>query len=247
MGTASNRDHFDKIADDYKQRVHAQTEFHNIVAGELEPLIRGKEIIDIGNGGVFAYDYKLAKRVTAMDISPRMLETITDPQINKIVGDARSMDGIPDNSLDVIIINQVLHHVNGDDFQETSAFQDQIIRKCGEKLRARGEIVILEPVLGQPAFRLEKSMFRFMKFLFGALGKGMIFFFSAKFIEERLKENLILPQAPMAKALSLTGWMDPMPALFPGVLRIPTAIYPTTYMIFRAQKQGLPARAPSRG
>ncbi len=98
-----NQKHFDSIANQYQNAADSWQAIYDQMEARINPIVRDKVVLDVGNGGRFAYDTDLPSQVIAMDISPSMLEKIDDPKIVKIVGDATEMETVEDESVDIII------------------------------------------------------------------------------------------------------------------------------------------------
>ena len=74
------QEHFDRIALRYAQASKSWASLSGQLVERIAPLVRGKTVLDVGNGGFFAYDPASASTVTGLDISPAMLERI-DQQV----------------------------------------------------------------------------------------------------------------------------------------------------------------------
>src|SRR5262245_43535553 len=129
------REHFDKIAGKYADASATWASLYAQIARYVDPLIDRKTVLDVGSGGIFAYDPALAKRVILMDISPKMLDGISHPKVEKLVGDARVLLNIEDSSVDVIVFSLVLHHINGPSVAESLDTLAQVLRAAAARLR----------------------------------------------------------------------------------------------------------------
>ena len=105
--------HFNKIKYKYKNNIGDKKNSYKILASKINPLIKEKNILDIGSGGNIFYDYTLAKKIICIDSSEEMLKNNSNKNIIKIVQDARNLTKIKNNSIDVILIIFALHHING--------------------------------------------------------------------------------------------------------------------------------------
>lgn len=86
----TNKEHFDRIAGKYGAVHVSWRKVYEKIKERVNPLIRGKRVLDIGNGAVFCYDTTLPSDISVLDISPAMLDRIDKPGVQKVVGDARA-------------------------------------------------------------------------------------------------------------------------------------------------------------
>lgn len=236
---APAQQHFDKIAQAYEEVPKSWASVYNQARSRIEPLIQGKTVLDIGNGGYFPYETRLASEVIALDISPAMLERVRDPHVTKKVGDARNLDGIPDDSVDVILFLLSIHHINGGTAAESARVLDQVIASARLKLRRGGSLVLLEPTLHPSLFALERFLFGFTRRILERSRVSMVYFYSPDVLRERLAAGFNVAAAKVAvDALPIKGWVDLMGGTFPGVLKLPGFMSPTRIHFFRVDKQG---------
>lgn len=229
--------HFDKIADQYKKAADTWESVYRKTREIIEPLIKDKTVLDIGNGGYFPYDTRLAKKVTVLDISPAMLEKIDKPNIEKKVGDARILDNIEDDSMDVILFVLCVHHINGNTVRGTFAVLDEVIAASRKKLKRGGVLVIVEPTLAWPLFAVEVGLFHLTKLLLRMLNVSMIFFFHVTQLRDHMglafgsleAEREVIP-------LPIEGWIDPLGGSFPGRILLPAWLCPTRYFLLKVTK-----------
>jgi len=189
--------------------------------------------MDVGNGGHFAYDVSTPRRVIATDISRVILEHIEDPRIEKLVGDARDLSGVEDDSLDVILFVFSLHHMAGSNVRDSFETLDRILASAGRVLRPGGHLIFAEPVLGPVLFRVERLVFPLLRWFLKRKGVDMIFFYSAKELIQRAAASIgISDRQVESNRLPVEGWIDPLGGSFPGVLRIPAWLHPLRYQLF---------------
>lgn len=225
---------FDSIAPSYAKVSESWASIYNQIGKLITPLVRGKVVLDIGNGGHFPYDTNLPARVIALDISQEMLNRIQNPRVEKIIGDARDLSGIEDASVDVVLFFLSIHHMNGRNLKETYEVLDRVLSSAERKLKKGGKLIIAEPTLKNFLFLTEKIFFQALSWFLNSKKVGMIFFHHPDILAAHLSK--IFKSAPEKHFLPIRGWVDPMGGSFPGVFKIPGWSCPTRYYLFIADK-----------
>ena len=152
--------HFNKINKKYLNNIGDKKIIYNEIASKINPFIRDKIILDIGSGGNIFYNYKLAKKLIALDPSEKSLKNLCDENIIKIVQDARDLSNLKKNSIDVILIVFALHHINGINYDKSINSIKKIIQESYKVLSKNGEIIILELTLNNFLYQLQFSLSR---------------------------------------------------------------------------------------
>ncbi len=228
----ASREQFDRIADRYHEAAESWNGLYEQIAVHVNPLLADKVVLDVGNGGHFAYDPAIARRVIALDISAEMVARIQLPGIAKVVGDARDLTGIDDASVDVIAFVFSLHHITGRNLQETFSTLDRVLASAQRKLRPGGTLVIAEPVLPGWLFRLQTWVFPASHALLERLRVGMIFFYSLRQLRERIAARVPCRRGEMRTfPLPVKGRIDPLGGSFPGRISIPSWLHPLRYRL----------------
>jgi len=171
---------FDAIADRYHADTRRNDELDRVGA-RINAIIPGKVVLDIGNGGVFGYDPRLATRAIALDPSAAMLSKITIPSVETIVGDASKIDQfIQDGELDVVVCHVVLHHISGRDVGDTFRIRNELLATIRQKLCPGGQLVVVESLL-KPAYVLpQRLLYAATRWVLARSEIPMIFFYSKK-------------------------------------------------------------------
>jgi ubiquinone/menaquinone biosynthesis C-methylase UbiE len=217
-----NQKHFDDISDRYERAALSWREIYEQVEARINPLLKDKVVLDVGNGGHFAYDLHLPRRVIAMDVAPAMLDKIQEPSVEKVVGDAQDMEVIEDESVDIVIFQLVLHHINGPNVKETIELLEKILAEARRKIRPGGHLVVTEVLLSPWLFRLESGLFRATRFILSRFSVPMIFMFTQPILRERIARVFrIEPREVETVPIRLTTWADPLGGSFPGLIKLP--------------------------
>lgn len=228
---------FDSLAAKYEKVADSWESVYARIRERVTPLITGKTVLDIGNGGFFPYDVTLAKKVTALDISREMLDRIQQPSVEKIVGDARDLNGIADESQDVILFFLSVHHINGKNVEETFRTLESMLAACRRKLKPGGKLVIAEPTLNTFLSATERALFGLTRFILEAKKVGMIFFYHPDNLAQAMAKVFEKPVSSVeTHYLPIEGYVDPLGGSFPGILKIPGWLCPTRYFLFIVSK-----------
>lgn len=235
--SSGHREHFDRIASDYSKASDTWSVVYRRIGELVRPVIAGKDVLDIGNGGFFPYDTRDARSVTVLDISPAMLDRLDAPNIRKVVGDARDLSPIPNASQDAVLYLLCLHHICGRNRAQTITYLEKIFTSADRVLRPGGSVMIAEPVTGGWVNAAERLFFPLTRAALAVKNVPMIYFHHPDDIAGRLAGSLRIPVNAVERTpLSVTGWVDPLGGSFPGVIKIPAWSLPTRYVLFRAQK-----------
>jgi ubiquinone/menaquinone biosynthesis C-methylase UbiE len=228
------RVHFDEIADDYHlQAAGTQQAVYDDLETWITPLITGKVVLDVGNGGKFAYDTGLPSAVTALDISEKMLAKISDTRVVRVVGDALKMDGIDDHSVDVVVLCLMLHHMAGRTRLQSLATLRQVLTSARRTVRPGGCVVVTETV-ATPMFSAAQRLIYPASHAFLAPRVGMLYFFSPLEMESAFRD-VFGAVALQTRPHPIKGWLDPFPGTFPGRIKIPAWALPMRFWSYLAK------------
>jgi len=227
--------HFNKISKKYQKNIGDKKKIYENLSTIISPLIKNKNILDIGSGGNIFYDYSLSNKVIAIDSSEKMLKNSSDKNIKSIISDAKDMKEISDNSIDVILIVFALHHINGKKYSSAISSLKKVIKESNRKLTTNGEIIIVELTLNNLFFFIERFSYKLIYNILKMLKTDMVFFYNDKTIVNSLSEISINSKI-VIKNIKMKGWLDPLLGTFPGIIKIPAFLMPTSMKVFRLKK-----------
>ncbi|HRY31991.1 MAG TPA: class I SAM-dependent methyltransferase [Bacteroidales bacterium] len=237
MKKTREHQHFEGISDKYQSAADTWSMMYDLIQERLDQIVKGRDVLDVGNGGKFSYDTRLPRRIIAMDISPAMMKCITDPGIEKLVGDARNMNIVADASVDIIVFQLVLHHIHGASLSESIDTLDSILRSSFQKLRPGGSLVIIEGLLSKSAYRIQASLFQLTLWILGRFGVSMIFFYNLSLFKKHVKSVFRVSDDDFEVVpLRLTGRIDPLGGSFPGLIKIPARLHPLNFTLLIIKK-----------
>jgi len=232
------RKHFDDVAGKYHETYSSWESLYRGMRDIVRPAVAGKDVLDIGNGGVFAYDVGQAASVTAVDISPAMLDTITDPAVRKVVADARDLLGIADESADAALFSFTIHHITGDTVAESVASLRRALASAARALRPGGTLFVAEPVVRSAAmWAVERACFPLVRWLLARRGVSAVLFYEQRLLSSAMAEALGTPVDTLrVTRLPLEGSTDPLGGTLPGLVRIPAWLHPARHVLIEGRK-----------
>tara|TARA_B100000989_G_scaffold232658_1_gene179460 strand:+ start:2582 stop:3277 length:696 start_codon:yes stop_codon:yes gene_type:complete len=227
--------HFNKINQKYLHNIGDKKKLYDLISNKINPKIKNKIILDIGSGGNIFYDYKLAKKTIALDVSAKALQSLKDEKIIKIISDARDMSKIKNSSVDVILIIFALHHVNGPNYASSLESLKKIIEESFKKLNIGGELIIFELTLTSFLFLIQKLFYKITYQILKFLKTDMVFFYKDSIIIENISPAPNITKSSM-QDIKMSGWLDPLLGTFPGIIKIPSFLMPTSMKMFSVRK-----------
>ena len=142
----------------------AQLECYRNIQKIVEREVRGVELLlDVGNGGFFNYDTRLAGRVTAVDL---FLKDGPGPTPNSVFRQGSFLD-LPcdDESFDCVLQQNVFHHVTGSTIPQNKADVRRCLDEMYRCLSPGGKAVIIESTVGPLFYAFETIAYRPLLFL----------------------------------------------------------------------------------
>lgn len=218
------RAHFAKHSGKYRQTVqNANKPLYKNIGLELDQNLKGI-VLDIGNGGVFVYDTARLKQVIAVDLTFDD-DVKDDENIKYIIGDARDLNNIESNSCDNVVMQFLLHHI----VEKSKAHTDASILTCLKEsrrvLKPGGKLIIIEMLVLSLVERIEDVLYGIDYHLLGLINRPMVKFYSKRGLFSRL-HAAGFGQIRTKRIDMGSRWIDPCPALLPGVIKLPAFLYP---------------------
>lgn len=218
--------HFDRLAGHYAGGHGGLDPLYAAARPRLDALVRGRDVLDVGGGGVIPYDAASAASVTALDLSEAMLARLPAGRARAVRGDARALP-FDAASFDLVLFNLSLHHVEGADGGAAA------LAEAWRVLRPGGDLAVHEPVAGPLGTRL----LGLGSALLSLLGGGPVRLRSRAALAALMARPGGRPASDVAAVpLAPRGWSDPLGGTFPGLLRLPLWLHPTRFELLVLRK-----------
>ena len=227
--------HFNKIQKKYFNNIGDKKKLYEDLKIIIDPLLINKTVLDIGSGGNIFYNHSLAKKIIILDLSDKMLDELNNEKIVKVYQDARNMTKINDKSVDLILIIFTLHHINGQSYNKSVVSLKETLNQAYKKLSPDGEIFIVEPILNDLLFFFQKILFKLTFFTLNLFKTDMVFFYNEKTIKKNILSTFNNVNIEVSN-IKIRGWVDPLLGTFPGIIKIPSFLMPTSMKSFYIKK-----------
>lgn len=217
----ADRAHFDHIAPRYAGIRGGLDPIYAAARPRLTELAAGRDVLDVGGGGVLPFDPGAAASLTALDLSAAMLALLPETGVTKRLGDARRMEDLGDGAFDLVLFNLSLHHIAGGGADA--------LAQAWRVLRPGGELVLHEPVLRPALAWLGAPLSAFSELLGAGPARLRGGAQLAAFVAAAVGQP---SPAVRRERLRPRGWADPLGGTFPGWVRLPLSWHPTIFELF---------------
>lgn len=116
------------------------------------------EVLDIGNGGIINYNVSKIEHVVALDLFLDENSSSGYPNVIYKKGSALAIP-FPDNCFDMILMQNLLHHVVGKDINESKQLLEKVTKEAHRVLKPNGKLLILESTVPRWFFYIEKKIY----------------------------------------------------------------------------------------
>lgn len=169
----SNREFFLKNLERYRNAVATWDTYrlmHDHITREVAGIGR---LLDIGNGGVFAYDTAAVGEIVALDL---FFDQITEADARSLfpanvtarTGSALSIPEA-DGSFDAAVMVMLIHHLVGDTVQQSIANVETALREAWRVVRPGGRVIVVESCVPRWFYGFERIVFRPAAAIIGAI------------------------------------------------------------------------------
>jgi SAM-dependent methyltransferase len=155
---------FFKANEHFVQHVGSMDTYRYIRRAIDSEITGARRLLDVGNGGVFAYDTSLAEQIVGVDLCHDHTSPSPADYITLRRGDALALEE-PDAAYDVVLESGLLHHLVGTDVDSTFANIQQAVAETHRVLEPGGRLVVAESCISPRAFSVERRLFRGLRYL----------------------------------------------------------------------------------
>jgi SAM-dependent methyltransferase len=155
---------FFKANERYAQLVGSLDSYRAIRSDLNHQLTGVRRLLDVGNGGVFAYDLDLVEQIVAVDLCLDDDVPHSHDRVSFRYGDALALDE-PDASYDSVLQVLLFHHLVGADVHSTVANIRQAVHEAHRVLEPDGRLVVMESCVPARTFAIERRLFGCLRLL----------------------------------------------------------------------------------
>jgi len=212
----------------YAERVGSLVTYQRIRDAIDREIIGAHRLLDVGSGGVFAYNTDLAEQIIAVDLffddtPSRLGENIILRQ-----GDALALNE-PDETYDRVLEISLFHHLVGTDVDSTLINIRRAVDEAHRVLEPGGRFVVMESCVSARAFAVERRLFGALRQLARAqvMSHPATLQFPAATIAEVIRDrfsDVAVAPIPVGRWIMQFG------------LRWPTALTPARSYLFTATR-----------
>ena len=216
---------------DFVATIDTYRTLHDFVSEKVAGV---NELLDVGNGGVFAYDTSQVGSITAIDLfledlPPNVIATYFPKNARARRGSALALPE-NDGTFDMVLMVMLLHHLTGTDWQSSWRNLRQAVQEAWRVLKPGGRLLIVESCVPYWFFQFEKPalwvLSRLVKSIFS---HPVTLQFPAAMITDELRRSFDVVQVlaiPKGKFVLQFG------------IKTPSFLTPVMPFAFDAKKKG---------
>jgi SAM-dependent methyltransferase len=228
----ANADYFLRNINEYKYNVQ-EIDTYRTIHDFISTKVKGQgRLLDVGNGGVFAYDTSGIGEITALDL---FLENLpADLLACYFPSNSRARQGSalavpePDNSFDMVLMVMLLHHLAGRDWQSSWQNARTAMAEAHRVLRPGGKLLIVESCVPQWFFTLERPAFWVLtRAVRSVFSHPVTFQYTPAMVQNELSRRFVdvrLERIPKGKHVLQFGF------------KVPSSLTPVQVFAFNAMK-----------
>jgi ubiquinone/menaquinone biosynthesis C-methylase UbiE len=156
----SNASYFLDHLSDYNNSVKNIDTYKSIHRFISAKVADANDLLDIGNGGVFAYETSGVRSITAIDLflgelHPDIISRHFPQNCRPVQGSALALPE-PDGKFDMALMVMLLHHLTSTDWKSSWANTQTAIDEAWRVLKPGGKLLIVESCIPWWFFHIEK-------------------------------------------------------------------------------------------
>ena len=214
---ASNTKYFLEHLQEYERSV-GEIDTYRTIHDFISKKVSGvTELLDVGNGGVFAYDTSNVGEITALDLflgdlPPAVIEKYFPKNARPLPGSALDIP-MPSGKYEMVLMVMLLHHLTGTDWRSSWNNARRAIDEAWRVLRPGGNLLIVESCVPNWILTIEKpALWILSRLVRTVLSHPITFQFTASMIADELRRKTDLVEVvsiPKGKFVLQLGFKTP--------------------------------------
>jgi SAM-dependent methyltransferase len=219
-----NAAYFAENAEQYAAWLATMDTYRLQAAAITRELAGARRLVDIGNGGAFAYDPNVVDEIVAVDL---FAPEHSPPQNVRVVQGSALELPLPDESCDSVLIVMLLHHLVGDGRASLEQNARRALAEARRILEPGGRLILVESCVPRLFAAVEPLLARPLAWLAATRGHPPTFQLSAATVAELVTETF---GSCEAERMRMGRWVVQLGR------RWPVALTPARSWLFRATR-----------